>query len=120
ARVKQRLTFQRPDSTTEALEGTIVSVERSVVAISPPVKGEWAAFNGPSNASGHRRLVLALDGHVASGQRFAIDFLQVDSTGRSHRPGSDASKNASHYAYVHELLAVADGIVVVKKESIPE
>jgi hypothetical protein len=122
ARLKHRLTFQRSDSasTTEVLEGTQIPVERAAVVISPPVRGEWAAFNGPSNASGHRRLVLALEGHVASGQRFAIDFLQVDSAGSSHRPGSDPLKNSSYYAYGHELLAVADGIVAATKDSIPE
>ena len=119
ARLKHRLTFQR-DSTTEVLEGTVIPVERAAIAISPPLRGEWAAFNGPSNASGHRRLVMALEGHVASGQRFAIDFLQVDSAGSSRRPGSDVSKNASYYAYGQELLAVADGIVAVTKDSIPE
>jgi murein DD-endopeptidase len=119
ARLKHRLTVQR-DSTTEVLEGALIPVERAAIAISPPVRGEWAAFNGPSNASGHRRLVMALEGHVASGQRFAIDFLQVDSTGSSRRPGSDASKNASYYAYGHELRAVADGIVAVTKDSIVE
>jgi len=122
ARLKHRLTFERSDSasTTEVLEGTQIPVERAAVVISPPVRGEWAAFNGPSNASGHRRLVLALEGHVASGQRFAIDFLQVDSAGSSHRPGSDPLKNSSYYAYGHELLAVADGIVAATKDSIPE
>jgi murein DD-endopeptidase len=120
ARLKHRLTFQRADSTTEVLNAAVIPVERTAVAISPPVRGEWAALNGPSNASGHRRLVLALDGHVASGQRFAIDFLQVDSAGSSHRPGSDPLKNASYYAYGHELLAVADGVVAATKDSIPE
>src|SRR5439155_1069942 len=64
AHLRHRLTFQRDSITTEVLEGTTIPVERAAVAISPPVRGEWAAFNGPSNASGHRRLVLALDGHV--------------------------------------------------------
>lgn len=120
AHLTHRLTFQCADSTMEVLTGTRISVERSAVALGSPVRGEWAAFNGPSNASGHRRLVLALDGHVASGQRYAIDFLQVDSAGGSSRPGSDAAKNASYYAYGHELRAVADGIVAVTKDSIPE
>jgi peptidase M23-like protein len=119
AQLRHRLTVQR-DTVTEVLEGTTIPVERSAVAISPPVRGEWAAFNGPSNASGHRRLVLALDGHTASGQRFAIDFLQVDSAGNSRRPGTDASKNSNYYAYGTELLAVADGIVAATKDSIPE
>lgn len=120
ARVAHRLTFQRADSTTEVLDGAEIPVEPRAVAIGAPVRGEWAAFNGPSNASGHRRLVLALDGHVASGQRFAIDFLQVDSAGNSRRPGSDPLKNESYYAYGTELLAVADGIVVATKDSIPQ
>jgi murein DD-endopeptidase len=119
AQLRHRLTFQR-DTVTEVLEGTTIPVERSAVAISPPVRGEWAAFNGPSNASGHRRLVLALDGHTASGQRFAIDFLQVDSAGNSRRPGTDAAKNSNYYAYGTELLAVADGVVAATKDSIPE
>lgn len=120
ARLRHRLTFQRADSTVEVLEGTTIPVERAAVAIGAPVEGEWAALNGPANASGHRRLVLALDGHVASGQRFAIDFLQVDTAGSSHRPGSDPSKNASYYAYGTPLHAVADGIVAATKDSIPE
>jgi murein DD-endopeptidase len=119
AQLRHRLTFQR-DTITEVLEGTTIPVEHAAVAISPPVRGEWAAFNGPSNASGHRRLVLALDGHTASGQRFAIDFLQVDSAGGSRRPGTDASKNSNYYAYGTELLAVADGVVAATKDSIPQ
>jgi murein DD-endopeptidase MepM/ murein hydrolase activator NlpD len=120
SRLAHRLTFQRggTDSGTVVLEGTTIPVEREAVVISPPVRGEWAAFNGPSNASGHRRLVLALEGHVASGQRFAIDFLQVDSAGRSFR--GDATKNSNYYAYGTELLAVADGIVAATKDSIIE
>ena len=119
AQLRHRLTLQR-DTVTEVLEGTTTPVERAAVSISPAVRGEWAAFNGPSNASGHRRLVLALDGHTASGQRFAIDFLQVDSLGSSRRPGTEASKNSNYYAYGTELLAVADGVVAATKDSIPE
>jgi len=63
AQLRHRLTFQR-DTVTEVVEGTTTPVERTAVAIGAPVRGEWAAFNGPSNASGHRRLVLALDGHT--------------------------------------------------------
>jgi len=126
-RLRHRLTFQRiafdttaagRDTSIVVLEGTTIPVEREAVVIAPPIRGEWAAFNGPANSSGHRRLVLALDGHVAIGQRFAIDYLQVDSTGSSRR--GDALKNSSYYAYGTELLAVADGIVAATKDSIPE
>jgi murein DD-endopeptidase MepM/ murein hydrolase activator NlpD len=119
-RLTHRLTLQRvgADSSPVVLEGTTIPVERDAIVIAPPVRGEWAAFNGPSNSSGHRRLVLALDGHVASGQRFAIDYLQVDSAGSSRH--GDPAKNTSYYAYGTELLAVADGIVVATKDGIPE
>jgi murein DD-endopeptidase len=139
ANLRHRLTFKpEPPDTTKAvaegrasanartavdtnlvvLEGTVTPVDRKAVAISPPVRGEWAAFNGPSNSSGHRRLVLALGGHVAIGQRFAIDFLQVDSSGHSYH--GDPSKNENYYAYGTPLLAVADGIVVETKDRIPQ
>lgn len=114
-----RLTFARGASdTTDVLTGTPIPVTPRAVAISPPMHGQWVAFNGPSNTSGHRRLVLGLDGHTAIGQRFAIDFLQIDSAGRTFT--GDSLKNSSYYAYGTPLLAVADGIVVATKDSIPE
>ena len=127
SRLRHRLTFKaesadssKPagDASLDVLEGTVTPVEHDAVVISPPVRGEWAAFNGPSNSSGHRRLVLGLDGHVAIGQRFAIDFLQVDSAGSSHH--GDPSKNENYYDYGTPLLAVADGIIVETKDSIPQ
>jgi peptidase M23-like protein len=119
AQLTHRLTFKRAQSDSAiVLAGTTINVDPKPVAISPPVHGEWAAFNGPSNSSGHRRLVLALDGHVAIGQRFAIDFLQVDSSGSSFH--GDPSKNSNYLAYGTPLMAVADGIVVETKDSIPE
>src|SRR5688500_17791167 len=57
ASVSHRLTFAR-DSTTAMLEGAVTPVDRNPVRISPPLKGEWLAGNGPSNASGHRRSQL--------------------------------------------------------------
>jgi murein DD-endopeptidase MepM/ murein hydrolase activator NlpD len=86
--------------------------------IDPPLHGEWLNVNGPSNTSGHRRLVLALNGGIASGQRFAMDFLQVDQSG--NRFTGDRLKNENYRAEGQEMYAVADGIVVETKDSIPE
>jgi hypothetical protein len=119
ARLTHRFTFQK-DTVTEVVVGSVTALAPAAVRIGAPFHGEWAALNGPSNASGHRRLVLGLNGGTAIGQRFAIDYLKIDSTGSSRRPGSDPSKNASYYAYGTELLAVADGIVAATKDSIPE
>ena len=123
--LSHRLTLQRPaDSAARAdtmpvtLQGTLITIDRRIAEISPPLRGRWVALNGPSNTSGHRRLVLGLNGSVASGQRFAIDFLEVDDQGRSTR--TDRSKNENFYAYGKELYAVADGNIVETKDGIPE
>ena len=120
--LRHRLTIDRTgaDSTrqTVTLEGGVTRVERNIAVISPPLRGDWAALNGPSNASGHRRLILALNGELASAQRFGIDFLRIDEAGK--RMNGDPLKNESYFAYGQEALAVADGIVVVTKDSIPQ
>ena len=120
AKLSHRLTFKRTgtDSSDVVLDGTTIPVATELAVISAPFHGEWAAFNGPSNASGHRRLVLGLDGHTAIGQRFAIDFLQLDSTGSSYH--GDPLKNENYYAYGTPLMAVADGVIAATKDSIPQ
>jgi hypothetical protein len=124
ARLIHRLTFQRADSTTFMLEGAPIPVGRSVVAIGPPFRTgtggiEWVAVNGPGNISGHRRYIGQYDGRSTVGQRFAIDYLMVDATGSTRRPGSEQAKNDSYYAFGQELLAVADGVITATKDSIP-
>ncbi|MDQ6831665.1 MAG: M23 family metallopeptidase [Gemmatimonadota bacterium] len=120
ATLRHRIVVQRVggDSAVSTIEGAQISVAPRAIVIGPPLHGEWLAGNGPSNASGHRRTALGLNGTVAIGQRFAIDFLQVDSSSNSHR--RDRSKNENFYAEGNDVLAVADGIVVETKDSIPE
>jgi murein DD-endopeptidase len=120
ASVRQRLTFARGtlDTTVHVIEGASVRVEREAAPIGPPLRGEWLAANGPSNASGHRRAAISLNGTVAIGQRFAIDYLRVDEQGRTTR--ADRSRNENFYAEGQDALAVADGVVVDTKDSIPE
>ena len=120
AALRHRLTFERvaPDTGVHVFEGAVTPVSTSIAQIGPPLRGEWLAANGPSNASGHRRSALGLNGSVAIAQRFAIDFLQIDNKDATTR--SDRSSNDNFYAENQDVLSVADGIVVDTKDSIPE
>jgi hypothetical protein len=115
-----RLTFAT-DTATDAivvLTGAQIPVQPAPPPMGAPLRGEWVALNGPSNMSGHRRLVMALNGSLASGQRFGADFLRVDDAGSSFR--GDRLRNDSYYAYGQDVFAVADGVVVETKDGIPD
>jgi murein DD-endopeptidase MepM/ murein hydrolase activator NlpD len=95
-----------------------VPVEREPAVIGPPLKGgNWLAGNGPARTSGHRRALIPISGVPAIAQRFAIDYVIVDSGGTFR---GDRLKNESYFAHGVDAIAVADGIVAVTKDSIPE
>lgn len=116
--IRHRLTLLRGDS-SRTLETAAVAVTTASAEITPPLSGgPWFAANGPSNASGHRRAMIPIEGTAHIAQRFAIDFVKVDTSGRTY--SGDSLKNESYYAEGLEALAVADGMVVAVKDSIPE
>ena len=104
---------------TDQLEGAVVSVAPESATIGPPLRGgPWLTANGPAAESGHRRGLFPVGGAAAIAQRFPIDYVKV---GDDHLTFSgDRLKNSSYHAYGVDALAVADGIVVVVKDGIPE
>ena len=116
--IRRDTTAARADTTTHRISGAAVAVDKSVAVIGPPLRGEWASANGLSNVAGHRRTIIGYNGQLAIGQRFGADFLQMDDEGKTFR--GDRTKNSNFLAYGNEILAVADGIVVATKDSIPE
>jgi murein DD-endopeptidase MepM/ murein hydrolase activator NlpD len=102
------------------LEGARVLVRRnSPLVIMPPLHGDgWLVATGPSNASGHRRSLLIVDGKVRIPQRYAGDWARIGDDGQLFH--GDPAKNASWYAYGAEVVAVADGTVVDVLDGIPE
>ena len=116
--VRHRLIFA--DSVgTETLTMRPVPVEQDAVVIGPPLRGgNWIAVSGPGNTSFHRRAMLPIDGLLTTAQRFAIDYVMVDSASRPHR--GEPLKNESYYGHDADALAVADGVVVGIRDSIPE
>jgi hypothetical protein len=113
ARVRHRVTVETGsgDSVrTRVVDGGDVVVASDVAVIGPPLKGTgWLSANGPSNESGHRRALIPIDGTPAIAQRFAIDYVQVDSAGRTF--SGDRASNASYHAQGEDALAVMDGVV---------
>lgn len=116
--LRHRLTLQ-DSAGTRTLQLPEVLVTTQPVRIGPPLKGgTWLAANGPARTSGHRRALIPIAGTPAIAQRFAIDYVMVDSAGSTFR--GDRLVNASYYAQGVEAIAVADGIVVATRDSIPE
>lgn len=101
------------------LETSAVPVTSDLLVVSPPLRGSvWLAANGPAAESGHRRAMIPLEGGFHIAQRFAIDWLKIDSLGKSFK--GDQLKNSSYYAYGNDAIAVADGIITEVKDGIPE
>jgi biotin carboxyl carrier protein len=104
---------------TQQLDGIAVPVTAEAVVIGPPLRGGvWLTGNGPANESGHRRALIPVAGVPSIAQRFAIDFVRVDETDKTFK--GEQLKNESYYAEGVDALAVANGVVVEVKDSIPE
>ena len=121
--VRHRVTVQElsgaDSGRTHVFDGGPISVTRDIAVIGPPLRGGmWLAANGPSNESGHRRALLPIGGMPVIAQRFAIDYVRVDTAGST--VSGDRAHNEHFYAENSDAIAVADGIVVATKDSIPE
>lgn len=121
-RVTHRITVVQgsgDSAVTRTVEGGSAPVTTSIASIAPPFHGgPWMAANGPGPVSGHRRALIPIGGTPAIAQRFAIDYVKLDTAGKTYH--GDQLVNANYYAYGVDALAVADGIVVERKDSIPE
>jgi hypothetical protein len=88
------------------------------LVIQSPVRGDhWLALNGPSNTSIHRRAILVVYGQPYVGQRYAIDWVQVDEHGATHH--GDKSENRNYYCYNQPIHAVAAGKIVEVHDGVP-
>ena len=112
--LRHRLTFDTADAQPaiqSVIDGIVIPVvfERVPVLRPPFDDGDWLAGNGPSNASVHRRSLIALDGRVSISQRFAIDWVLVGKNGNTYHDQPD--RNENFWAFGQPVHAVADGEV---------
>lgn len=122
ARVRHRLTITTGNGdsvATHAVAGGATGVAADAAVVAPPLRGgPWLAANGPGAPSGHRRALIVAGDRPTIAQRFAIDYVMLDSSGRTF--AGDRLRNESYHAHGQDALAVADGIIALVKDSIPE
>jgi murein DD-endopeptidase len=119
ATLAPRVEFSRSGA-TETVEGSDVPVQRAATPVlGPPLRGgPWAAVYHPMWERGHRRVLYAVDGHARIPGRFAIDWIKLDSKGRSTRDRPDVV--ADWLGYGVDVLAVADAVVAATREGVSE
>ncbi|MEO8812560.1 MAG: M23 family metallopeptidase [Caulobacteraceae bacterium] len=102
-----------------AIDGVLAIDRRPPVAIAFPLPpGVWAAANGPSNTSDHRRSLQVVDGKARISQRYAIDWIKLGPGGRPFH--GDKAVNANWYGFGQPVLAVADATVASTHDGVPE
>lgn len=87
--------------------------------LSPPfAPGIWFAGDGPVNDSNHRRSIFAIDGHIYSPERFAIDWGKIGANGDTINGGK--TQNENWWGWGEPILAVADGEITEAVDEFPD
>jgi hypothetical protein len=119
-----RMVFASPREGATPGDVTLTNFEVAVNQASPPVLsppfrgGTWLAGEAAGNDSNHRRTIAAIDGHIYSPERFAVDWVKVGPNGDSHH--DDEKLNQNWWGYGEPVLAVADGEVTAIVDGISE
>jgi murein DD-endopeptidase MepM/ murein hydrolase activator NlpD len=125
ASLRHQLTFAEPGGGIERADDVrLTLVSGPPISIGPPLRGgRWLAVEGPGNhLSHHWGSAVAIDGTLSIPQRFAIDWFGLDAGNHSVRGAHDslaATVDEDWVGYRHDVLAVADGVVVDARDGTP-
>lgn len=99
--------------------GDVAVDRRSVVVIGPPLSGDgYISADSCCDATRHTRAALPINGRVHVAQRYAVDWEQLDGSGRIY---SGPQKELESYTiFGKPVLAVADAVVVSVTDGLPE
>jgi len=101
-----------------------VSVDKSleVPVLGPPLQAgsDYIAADSCCDSDRHRRALLPIDNHNWLAQRFAVDWEQLDSSGRVVKKGGDASKSADYAIYGAQVISAGDGTVESVVDGLPD
>jgi murein DD-endopeptidase MepM/ murein hydrolase activator NlpD len=119
-RIAARISAAAPDRReTRESGGEILVRKGDVVTIGPPLAGtRFIAADSCCDASRHTRAALPVDGRVVIAQRFAVDWEQLDDSGRIYAGASNEPRN--YTIYDKNVLAVKDATVVSVLDGLPD
>jgi hypothetical protein len=95
-------------------------VDRKALVLAPPLRGPgWVVINGccDENTS-HRHSLLAINGRLSEGERFAIDFVQMTPQGRITEGSNKVLANYPFYG--DEVVSATAGRVVGVVDNLPD
>ncbi|MDF3981075.1 M23 family metallopeptidase [Luteibacter sp. PPL554] len=121
ASLTHRIVLADEKNVSSAVDGVPLTVSPpSSLRLGPPLRGgRWLAHEGPGNAQSHHwGSLVAVNGSLTIPQRYAIDFVRIDTDGRAFTP-----KNTSHgkrlsdwFGFGTPVLAVGKGRVVAARD----
>jgi hypothetical protein len=106
-------------ATTYELAPTPVT-KREAVVVAPPLRGSgWVVANGCcANFNAHRGTVLPVDGAAHVAERFAIDFVQLNSQNKLFEGARDLLSNYPYWG--DQVYSATAGKVVSVVDDLPE
>ncbi len=122
--IAHRVTVSQPDQQgapqLTTLAGFVLVGPEPAIAIGPPLRGErWLDGSGCCELIGpHRFAMLPVDGRSRAPEHFAIDFVQLDSSGRLFT--GDGKRVADWSYYGVDVVAAASGTVVAAVDGLPD
>jgi Peptidase family M23 len=119
-RLSLRVTAAPPGHQEMEETGGATRVDKQPVAqIGPPLQGEgYIAADSCCDATRHTRAALPVNGTVWIAQRYAVDWEQLNATGRIYTGPQE--KLESYAIFGQPVLAVADALVVSAIDGLPE
>jgi murein DD-endopeptidase MepM/ murein hydrolase activator NlpD len=121
--LRHSFSFAAEDGATLAAGDASVDVrfEAPLFVGSPFRSGTWFAHNGPGNhRAAHWGSALIAEGRARIPQRFAIDFIGVDSNGRAVRGDVQKSANGDWIGFGQEIVAVADAVIYDARDGVTD
>jgi hypothetical protein len=95
--------------------GRVPVSRRRPPVYAPPLRGTgWIASDGCCSPSGHVNAMIGLDGKMQAAERFAIDWLRTDDSGRMYQ--GDPSNPANWFSYGAPITAMGPGVVTVARD----